>query len=249
MEAKEHDQTSFLTLTYDDEHLPDGATLVPRDLQLFIKRLRRATSVPLRYFGVGEYGEESERPHYHVALFGHTDADIHHVWGKGMVHAGDLTRESAQYICGYTVKKLTNGRDERVRAWLGSREPEFARMSQGIGKAFADRLGDQMATEKYGHELIQAGDVPSVLKHEGRSFPLGRYLKARIRKAAGLHEPACKVARQVHAQVSQAVERQKLVETGMSHSAAFDAQAARQKQKVVNAESRLKLQQQNRRTL
>lgn len=83
LEMEYHKSTMFLTLTYDDEHLPftydiskdtgeatPVSTLYPRDLQLFLKRLRRDYPFPLRFFGCGEYGSQTLRPHYHLILFG-----------------------------------------------------------------------------------------------------------------------------------------------------------------------------------
>ena len=85
-EAKMHRHNSFLTLTYNDEHLPPGGTLQYRDYQLFNKRLRKTLSrrqryalLPIvasgdtpsmRFYMCGEYGEQFHRPHYHVCLFG-----------------------------------------------------------------------------------------------------------------------------------------------------------------------------------
>ena len=102
----------FITLTYNDEHLPvtdwrdttdpskilefgsgnqPEPTLFPRDVQLFIKRLRRwLTYVPskprsdvvrdhvdrIRYFAVGEYGGKTHRPHYHILVFGWKPSDM-----------------------------------------------------------------------------------------------------------------------------------------------------------------------------
>lgn len=74
----------FVTLTYDDKHLPrlgrqilDRETGVVGDLPVvnmddvssWIKRLRSRLHQPLRFFSVSEYGELSRRPHYHVILF------------------------------------------------------------------------------------------------------------------------------------------------------------------------------------
>lgn len=86
LELKDHEKACFLTLTYNDEHLPlpnqiidsDGVVtdspvhpLVKRDLQLFFKRLRKAFSEDkIRYFACGEYGGTSMRPHYHIILYG-----------------------------------------------------------------------------------------------------------------------------------------------------------------------------------
>lgn len=84
MEQQYHDESWFLTLTYDDEHLPPAfpvdpatgeilsvhATLVKKDLQDFFKRLRFNSGQNIRYFAAGEYGSTTFRPHYHVLVFG-----------------------------------------------------------------------------------------------------------------------------------------------------------------------------------
>ena len=41
-ENKLHGASSFLTLTYNEANLPIGRSLSPRDLQLFMKRLRKS---------------------------------------------------------------------------------------------------------------------------------------------------------------------------------------------------------------
>lgn len=78
----------FVTLTYDDDHVPfvrchDGVmrhNLDPRDPQLFIKRLRKFYDTrfdrKLRFYLCGEYGSTTFRPHYHMILFGATIADF-----------------------------------------------------------------------------------------------------------------------------------------------------------------------------
>lgn len=73
----------FLTLTYNDDHVPRasvvddgneiflGQTLDVRDLQLFNKRLRKHfEDREIRFYGIGEYGGLTERPHYHEVVFG-----------------------------------------------------------------------------------------------------------------------------------------------------------------------------------
>lgn len=81
-EAQMHSANSFLTLTYDDKFLPENHSLRVEDFQLFMKRLRRGSNDPLRFFHCGEYGcddpkncrtpdcKHTARPHYHVCLFG-----------------------------------------------------------------------------------------------------------------------------------------------------------------------------------
>lgn len=69
LEAKQYKDNYFVTLTYDDAHCPKDGSLRPRDLQLFMKRLRKHFSgTTIRFFASGEYGE-TLRPHYHLILF------------------------------------------------------------------------------------------------------------------------------------------------------------------------------------
>ena len=119
LEALVSPSASFLTMTYNDDNLPDGGSLVVRDVQLYWKRLRKA-GYSFRYFVCGEYGDESERPHYHAALFGvppcYCDFRSPHpkchcvefkgLWGKGNLYWGEVTPASAHYIAGYVTKKM-----------------------------------------------------------------------------------------------------------------------------------------------
>lgn len=115
----------FLTLTYDEDHLPPGAVLVERHLQLFWKRLRFRLAPMghrVRYLSRGEYGGLG-RPHYHALAFGFPLDDLKHysgvrdsgnavyssallddVWGLGAVKVGSVTPASAQYVAGYLDK-------------------------------------------------------------------------------------------------------------------------------------------------
>lgn len=84
LELEYHDESHFVTLTYNDNHVPysaygdpesgeaiDALTLQKRDLQLFMKRLRKSFSDDrIRFYACGEYGSTTFRPHYHGILFG-----------------------------------------------------------------------------------------------------------------------------------------------------------------------------------
>lgn len=123
-EASLHNKSSFLTLTYDDKHLPQFGSLQRKDLTKFLKRLRYELD-PFRisYYACGEYGDETQRPHYHVCLFGHDFPDktpfkktgehtlyiskeLNNIWGHGNTSIGDLTFETAAYTARYTMKKI-----------------------------------------------------------------------------------------------------------------------------------------------
>lgn len=128
-EASLWEHNCFVTLTYDQEHLPDDGFLVPSDLQKFLKRLRRAiadrrpgiasdSTASVRYISCGEYGETTLRPHYHILLFNCSFTDGKTVgkdlvespacgklWLHGGHRIGSLTGASANYVAQYTVKK------------------------------------------------------------------------------------------------------------------------------------------------
>jgi hypothetical protein len=122
-EAKMHDHNYFLTLTYDDEHLPQDMSLHGDHLRRFFKRLREQTGKKFRYYAAGEYGEKYRRPHYHLCLFGlnlddkvvlkqvhgghklYTSDTISSAWDFGFHSIGTLTLESAAYVARYVVKK------------------------------------------------------------------------------------------------------------------------------------------------
>lgn len=188
LEALKHERSSFVTLTYDAEHLPPGGTLVPRDVTLWLKRLRKELSpLSLRYFLVGEYGDESWRPHYHAALFGVSPGDSQVVldsWGKGHVMCGDLNLFSAQYISGYVTKKMTSKTDGR----LNGRYPEFTRMSlrPGIGASAIGDIKDSLVSEYGIKSMLENVGVPISLSHGGKAMPLGRYLRRKLSEELGV---------------------------------------------------------------
>lgn len=135
MELQDHKDAYFLTLTYDEEHVPltsfkdpetgvdhPTKTLVKKDLQGFIKRLRKRVEPDrIRYFACGEYGSKTQRPHYHAIVFGlrlndlvpygmnelnqmtYTSNFIHSVWSsrKAPTRHGSVTPLSADpsYFC------------------------------------------------------------------------------------------------------------------------------------------------------
>lgn len=206
LESIVHEHCAFATLTYNNDNLPEGGTVVPSHLQLFMKRLRKRLDKRIRFFGVGEYGDDFERPHYHLALFGvhpvgegteplpithpqrftRRATDVDRAWTDGNVHLGTLTFDSAQYLAGYVTKKMTSKNDGRLKG----RYPEFARMSlrPGIGAPALVDVADALQC-RAGWDFIQStGDVPNVLRHGVRNMPLGRYMRERLRGLMNFEE-------------------------------------------------------------
>lgn len=73
MEKQVSKNAWFLTLTYDDEHLPEDHQLDKNHLDDFIKKLRNFYYElgldNIRYYACGEYGSKSGRPHYHMIVY------------------------------------------------------------------------------------------------------------------------------------------------------------------------------------
>lgn len=185
LESMLHPHSCFITLTYDEAHLPEGGSLVPKDAELFLKRLRkRLEPVRLRYFLSGEYGDQTWRPHYHAILFNvplTAHADIDAVWQKGMIHVGEATRESMQYVAGYVAKKLSSERDMHY-AGHPLLFPEFARMSRrpGLGRDALPFVAAAYNDSEGARDVVKRGDVPDTLRVGGKKLPLGRYLKTKL---------------------------------------------------------------------
>lgn len=102
--------TVFVTLTYSDEEIPCSPhgdyTVSKKDFQLFMKRLRKQHDTPLRFFGIGEYGSTTYRPHYHLLLFNceKNIADlVRFCWQKGHTKTDECSGARINYICKYVV--------------------------------------------------------------------------------------------------------------------------------------------------
>lgn len=130
-------QGQFVTLTYDDEHLPYG--LQHEDFRNFMKRLRKLDGTTgVKFFVAGEYGEENGREHYHIVFFNYTyDADtLMRAWKKGFVHDGTLTFNAIKYANGYVNKKGYNpDLDKR---------PPYGRFSIGMPDGMSENEIEEM---------------------------------------------------------------------------------------------------------
>lgn len=149
-ESKMHEESCFISMTFNDESVPKDGSLDVPTCQSFLKKLRaRLAPTKIRFFLCGEYGEERQRPHYHAIIFGWVPTDLKRlkkrgefvlysseflaeVWGMGFVSVGNVTFDSACYVANYATKKVTG---EKAKDHYRGRRPEFLLMSRrpGIG--------------------------------------------------------------------------------------------------------------------
>lgn len=181
LEAKNYEFNEFITLTYDNEHLPmsEGvdletgevrtvATLEPKHLQKFMKDLRRYfeyhyNHTDIRFYACGEYGDEKERPHYHLIVFNlpvpdkefyftnkkgninyHSDI-IQKIWGKGLTSLCPVTWETCAYTARYVMKKQKGKGAKEYYSDIG-KVAEFVRMSRnpGIARDYYEQNKDKI---------------------------------------------------------------------------------------------------------
>uniref|UniRef100_A0AAU8AWW4 Replication initiator protein n=1 Tax=Dulem virus 172 TaxID=3145649 RepID=A0AAU8AWW4_9VIRU len=177
LEASEHSSSFFLTLTYDDDHLPANEiinvttgeikqspvhTLVKKDLSGFMKRLRKNTGQKLRFYGCGEYGGETFRPHYHVIVFGlelddlqiykrstagfwyYNSETVQKCWKNGFVVVCDVSWDTCAYTARYVTKKL-KGEPAQIYEEFNL-VPPFVNMSRkpGIARNYYEQNKDKI---------------------------------------------------------------------------------------------------------
>lgn len=201
-EASLHDANSFLTLTYSDQRLPAGDSLCKREFQRFLKRcqmeLSRSYGCRVRYFGCGEYGSETFRPHYHLILFGFDFSDsrrptgqgrrgdvlyeslvLDRLWGRGRAWIGAVNHTTAGYVAQYALKKARTYKSGFKRVALDARtgelverEPEFLLMSRrpGVGSGWWDKF----ASDCFPSDFVVV---------DGKKLPVPPYYTNKIRRA------------------------------------------------------------------
>lgn len=186
-ELTQYDDSIFVTLTYDDAHLPSNASLVKSDLQKFYKRLRKALNDrKIRYFACGEYGDTTQRPHYHSIIFGlslsledrqlvmdawpYCDWTNPHIRNKSF---GLAEHDSISYVAQYVDKKFSGdlAEEEYVKK---NREPVFKLSSLGIGRGYCDSYADQLRAN-------------GSINYRGTTVTLPRYYLDRLGIPSDLH--------------------------------------------------------------
>lgn len=139
LESKEFKHSCFLTLTYDDDKLDvygskdyeplRGISLIKKDLQKFLKRLRyrldSQLNIKVKFFACGEYGDKNGRPHFHILLYNYDFPDkyvssvmksrkgfgiyespfLNDLWKYGLASIQEVTSESCNYVSKYILKK------------------------------------------------------------------------------------------------------------------------------------------------
>lgn len=239
-EIQMHERACFVTLTYAPDYLPSDGNLVKADLQKFFKRLRKALApLKIRYYACGEYGDKTERPHYHALIFGYDFPDkefffqsgqnkvyrsamLERLWPMGISSIGEANFSTACYIAKYVTKKrLGKGAlgyyvDEETGEVL--KEPEFTMMSlkPAIGHTWLEKYLDDVFPSD---ELI----------HQGRKYRVPRHYTTLLERWKPELYEKVKNARKERMQE----RREKEFELGLDYWKRLQAREYIQQQKIL----------------
>lgn len=202
-EARYFDESSFLTLTYSDEHLPPGSSLDKPAYQRFLKRLRFASApVRLRFLGCGEYGDNLGRPHYHFIILGrsfredrkrwkrgsdgnqlYVSDSLRALWPYGDSLIGSVSLQSAGYVARYALKKVNGA---KAAEHYQGRTPEFMTCSQGLGGRWFDEFSSDVFPDDF---VVMKGKRLRVPRYYDKQLPEDylQEVKARRVERAQLH--------------------------------------------------------------
>lgn len=171
-----HEDSCFVTLTYDEENLPDGGTLIKDHPSKFMKALRQKIyPKKVRFFSASEYGGKFGRPHIHILIYGWLPEDrdpvrndeglisyesdqLTEIWGRGRTELSEVNQKTASYCAQYINKKVYGDlapdhytTTHPLTGDLIELEPEFCTMSlrPGIGLKYYKTWLEDMYPSDY----------------------------------------------------------------------------------------------------
>lgn len=196
-ESQLYQDNCFVTLTYDNTHLPPSGSLDYTAPVLFMKRLRKKFGADIRSYGCAEYGDQTLRPHYHLCIFNHDFRDkkiykknhennslfnsdsLSNLWPFGHAVTAELTFDSAAYVARYVTKKITGKhaqnhytRHDPISGEIYELAPERSvcvSRRPGIGKSWYLKWGQQSYSRDY---VILRGQRMKPPKYYDRLFEL-----------------------------------------------------------------------------
>lgn len=143
LESLYHEENYFITLTYDDDHVPSDGFIHREHMREFQKRVWRKFP-GVRFFGCGEYGSKNLRPHFHLIAFGLNLTDfksvgnglmesktIKELWPYGFNYIGEVNYMTCNYVAQYCNKKAFG--DLKYNVPPMNREYVFMSTKPGIG--------------------------------------------------------------------------------------------------------------------
>ena len=148
-EARMSNKTYAVTLTYGDDNLEEhqlvhAVTLVYKDVQDFLKKLRKKYQV--RYIVTGEYGSAKGRAHWHIILFFKNKfPDVQKnkrvdwkYWDKGFVYFQEPDWKGFEYCLKYVLKDQTSRQSDSHLA-MSKKPPLGHEFFQQLAKQYVEQ--------------------------------------------------------------------------------------------------------------
>ena len=180
----------FITLTYDDEHLPADRKAAGAEMGKFLRALReqrKRTGRELRYiYNIEEMPDEpggAGRLHHHLVInaAGDDGETVRALWGRGQIHAEPLLdgpNDSYEARARYIVKERQPGqlgRKTGLRSWIPSRNlqkpvtesvlvPETVTVTAPPGAFILDRHGEQNCYGAYAYIKYLLPERPDAVR-------------------------------------------------------------------------------------
>lgn len=226
-ESMLYDRNSFITLTYDDDSIPEHGSLRYSDVQRFFKRLRKRFegydvapngSRPIRFLCAGEYGSQTLRPHYHALIFNFDFSADREPWATGLFRSpslealwpygsstiGPLTHATAAYTARYCLKKV-----------YSSQDPDAYDVAPDVytGEVFSRAPECLQASRRPGlgawfFEKFQSDFYPrDAVIYDGRPVPIPRFYRDKLKRLDPLLSEEIEYARHVRASEVPLLER------------------------------------------
>lgn len=158
----------FITLTYDADTVPivqtdqgEKFTLRKEDLGRFHEEIKQfqnryinkhakknkwarqktngfKAKWRIRYFSVGEYGSNTQRPHYHSIMFNAMPETLEalssgQIWGRGFVKFGNVNTKTINYVAKYVVDRPAQLITGMIRPFC------FMSKNPGLGHGYLGR--------------------------------------------------------------------------------------------------------------
>lgn len=203
---------AFVTLTYNDENLPEDKSVHKKEIQDYLKRVReRLNGREIKYYAVGEYGSKEQRAHYHLVIMNVDGFDrfqqlsrikqkmpvlrtgddwyhMHMAWkNKGYTDIQRVRDEGSagNYVASY-LNKMDKAEKDAKRLGL---KPPFKIMSKGLGRREIIKIAEVFAKNPKTmwpvYYLSKVGYDKKKKKYSMFKVSIGRYLRRILHQVAG----------------------------------------------------------------
>lgn len=185
------EQDMWATFTYDDEHLPADDELAKKDMQNYIRRLKRHIKKndleELKYVYVTEYEDDpkkgKKRVHHHIVM-NFKDRDVaEQIWDKGgRTHSRRLQPDDygLEGLARYITKDPRNSK--RYSTSRNLKKPKVTIADSKVNKRTAEKLAKNINEANETFEKLYQGYSFNDIDVKYSDFMSGAYIYVRMKR-------------------------------------------------------------------